>query len=111
MEEKVKRSWWPFQSRYGGSALVEATLITTVPIEVAVQKLRGFIADQDAKIVKTNDNELQLIVTDGSRNESARDRSAGDIPDPFEAVSAPGRDARTRKASRPARTSKRASMS
>ena len=64
MEEKVKRSWWPFQA-WRGSALVEATLVTTVPIEVAVQKLRGFIADQDAKILKTNDNELQLVVTDG----------------------------------------------
>jgi diguanylate cyclase (GGDEF)-like protein len=63
VEEKVKRSWWPFQT-WGGSALVEATLVTMVPIEVAVQKLRGFIADQNAKIVKTSENELQLSVTD-----------------------------------------------
>ena len=41
--------------------MVEATLVTAVPIEVAVQKLRGFIADQDAKIVKTSDNELQTV--------------------------------------------------
>ena len=34
--------------------------MTAVPLEVAVQKLRGFIADQNAKIVKTNENELQL---------------------------------------------------
>ena len=45
--------------------------MTAVPIEVAVQKLRGFVADQNAKIVKTNDNELQLIVTD-SHSGSAR---------------------------------------
>jgi diguanylate cyclase (GGDEF)-like protein/PAS domain S-box-containing protein len=63
MEEKVKRSWWPFQSWRGG-ALVEAVLVSPVPIEVAVQKLRGFIADQDAKIVKTNENELQLAISD-----------------------------------------------
>jgi diguanylate cyclase (GGDEF)-like protein len=63
MEEKVKRTWWPFQS-LRGSALVEANLITMVPIEVAIQKLRGFIADQNAKIIKTNENELQLVVTD-----------------------------------------------
>lgn len=63
MVEKVKRSWWPFQS-WRGNALVEASLVTTVPIEVAVQKLRGFIADQNAKIVKTNENELLLTVTD-----------------------------------------------
>ena len=71
MEEKAKRSWWPFHSLRGG-ALVESTLVTTVPIEVAVQKLRGFIADQAAKIVKTNDNELQLAVTDGHADATRR---------------------------------------
>jgi diguanylate cyclase (GGDEF)-like protein/PAS domain S-box-containing protein/putative nucleotidyltransferase with HDIG domain len=74
MEEKVKRGWWPFQVWRGG-ALVDANLVTMVPIEVAIQKLRGFIADQEAKIVKTDDNELQLIVTDGTGvNKRASDR-------------------------------------
>jgi diguanylate cyclase (GGDEF)-like protein len=71
VEEKVKRSWWPFQP-WRGRALVEATLVTMVPIEVAVQKLRGFIADQDAKILKTSHNELQMSVTDGTRRASDR---------------------------------------
>jgi diguanylate cyclase (GGDEF)-like protein/PAS domain S-box-containing protein len=78
MEEKVKRSWWPFQTTLRSTnALVESTLLTSVPIEVAVQKLRGFIADQDAKIIKTNDNELQLLVTDDSKlsNRRATDRT------------------------------------
>jgi hypothetical protein len=74
MEEKVKRSWWPFQS-WGQQTLVEATLATAVPIEVAVQKLRGFIADQNAKILKTDENEIELAVTDGSAN---LNRRAGD---------------------------------
>ena len=76
MEEKVKRSWWPFQSLRGG-ALVEGSLVSAVPIEVAVQKLRGFIADQEAKIVKTNENELQLAITDNRANSNRR---AGDRP-------------------------------
>lgn len=71
MEEKVKHSWWPFQAWRGG-ALVEASLVTMVPIEVAVQKLRGFIADQDAKIIKTNDTELQLLVADGGAGNARR---------------------------------------
>jgi diguanylate cyclase (GGDEF)-like protein/PAS domain S-box-containing protein len=71
MEEKVKRSWWPFQSWRGG-ALVEATLVTMVPIEVAVQKLRGFIADQQAKISKTDDTELELTVTDSHTGSNRR---------------------------------------
>ncbi len=76
VEEKVKRSWWPFQP-LRNRALVEATLVTMVPIEVAVQKLRGFIADQDAKIVKTSENELQMAVTDGGAGIARRsgDRS------------------------------------
>jgi diguanylate cyclase (GGDEF)-like protein len=75
MAEKVKRGWWPFQSWRGG-ALVEAVLVTTVPIEIAIQKLRGFIADQEAKIIKTNENELELVVTDGrgSTHRRANDR-------------------------------------
>jgi diguanylate cyclase (GGDEF)-like protein/PAS domain S-box-containing protein/putative nucleotidyltransferase with HDIG domain len=82
MEETVKRGWWPFKS-IRGSALVEGTLVTTVPIEVAIQKLRGFIADQNAKIVKTNDNELQLTVTDSHAGSSRRstDRSVAFLID------------------------------
>ncbi len=79
MEETVKRSWWPFRSWRGGS-LLEASLVTLVPIEVAVQKLRGFIADHDAKIAKTDDNELHLVVTDG---QSDANRRANDRPMTF----------------------------
>jgi hypothetical protein len=71
VEEKVKRSWWPFQT-LRINALVEASLVTTVPIEVAIQKLRGFSADHSAKIVKTNENELDLVVTDSHRNSNRR---------------------------------------
>jgi diguanylate cyclase (GGDEF)-like protein/PAS domain S-box-containing protein len=78
MEEKVKKSWWPFQT-WGGHALVETTLATAVPIEVAIQKLRGFIADQNAKIVKTDDTELNLEVTDCH----SADRRSTDRPTTF----------------------------
>jgi hypothetical protein len=64
MEDTVKRNWWPFRAWRGGS-LLEAKLVTMVPLEVAVQKLRGFIADHAAKIVKTDENQLELAVTDG----------------------------------------------
>ena len=80
MEEKVKRSWWPFQVSFRSDAIVEAKLVTMVPIEVAIQKLRGFIADQDAKIVKTNDNELHLTVTD---SHTATSRRSTDRPATF----------------------------
>ncbi|HVT30018.1 MAG TPA: diguanylate cyclase [Lacipirellulaceae bacterium] len=71
MGEQAKRGWWPFQPWRGG-ALVETALVTAVPIEVAVQKLRGFIADQEAKIVKTNENKLLLAITDNHTNINRR---------------------------------------
>jgi hypothetical protein len=79
MEDKPKKSWWPFQA-WGGRSLVETSLITAVPIEVAIQKLRGFIADQNAKIVKTADAELHLEVTD---RHTADTRRTTDRPTTF----------------------------
>lgn len=78
MDDKPKKGWWPFQS-WSNSALVESTLLTAVPIEVAVQKLRGFIADQEAKIIKTDENELHLELTDAH----ASIRRAEDHPTTF----------------------------
>jgi diguanylate cyclase (GGDEF)-like protein/PAS domain S-box-containing protein len=62
-EEPVKRSWWPFRS-LGKGPLVEGALTTSVPLEVAVQKLRGFVSDHNARIVCTTERELCLEVTD-----------------------------------------------
>lgn len=67
---------WMFGSigRIGSNrAMVETRLMTNVPIELAVDKLRGFIADRDAKIVKTAENFLLLTTeetgtTGGRRN-------------------------------------------
>jgi len=74
-EEKVKRSWWPFRG-WTTRALVESTLKTAVPLEVAVQKLRGFVCDQNAKILSTSQNQLRLELTDklSSNNRRSTDR-------------------------------------
>ncbi|MBN1854213.1 MAG: diguanylate cyclase [Pirellulales bacterium] len=60
-EIKTKHRWWPFGERRNAT-LLEADLVTVVPIEIAVQKLRGFIADQTAKIIQTNENQLELEI-------------------------------------------------
>ena len=59
-----------------GRALVEATLKTAVPLEVAVQKLRGFVSDQNAKILSTKQNEMSMELTDrlSSANRRKTDR-------------------------------------
>jgi len=73
--ETVKRSWWPFRG-WASRALVESTLKTAVPLEVAVQKLRGFVCDQNAKILSTSQNQLSLELTDklSSHNRRKTDR-------------------------------------
>jgi hypothetical protein len=58
-----KKSWWPFAG-WTGRALVESTLKTAVPMEVAVQKLRGFVSDQNARILHTKQNEMSMELTD-----------------------------------------------
>jgi diguanylate cyclase (GGDEF)-like protein/PAS domain S-box-containing protein len=57
----------------GNSALVETRLVTNVPIELAVDKLRGFIADRDAEIVKTSENYIRLITEESAAGGSRRD--------------------------------------
>jgi diguanylate cyclase (GGDEF)-like protein/PAS domain S-box-containing protein len=72
---KGKKSWWPFRT-WGGRALVEATLKTAVPLEIVVQKLRGFVSDQNAKIISASQNELTMELTDRltSNNRRKTDR-------------------------------------
>jgi diguanylate cyclase (GGDEF)-like protein/putative nucleotidyltransferase with HDIG domain/PAS domain S-box-containing protein len=70
-KENVKRSWWPFRA-WTSHALVESTLKTAVPLEVAIQKLRGFVCDQNAKILNTKHNQLSLELTDKLSSKSRR---------------------------------------
>lgn len=72
-DEKTRRSWWPFQT-FRGSSLVEASLVSMVPIDIAIQKLRGFISDHNAKIVQAEENELLLTVCDTVSNRRSTDR-------------------------------------
>jgi len=44
--------------------LVENRIVTSVPIKMAVEKLRGFVADQNAKIVSVEGNKLCLKIED-----------------------------------------------
>jgi len=63
IDEPKNKSWWPFRV-WASRALVDATLRTAVPLEVAVQKLRGFVSDQNAKILSTKQNEMSMELTD-----------------------------------------------
>jgi len=56
--------------------LVQKMLITPVPIKMAIEKLRGFVADHEARIVKTESDRVTLEIDDkhGSRLRRLTDR-------------------------------------
>jgi diguanylate cyclase (GGDEF)-like protein/PAS domain S-box-containing protein len=59
---------------------LEQSLVTPVPLAVAIEKLRGFVADHQAKILKVDGNCVQLLVEDAPRG---RARRSGDRPTAF----------------------------
>ncbi|MEM6655223.1 MAG: GGDEF domain-containing protein, partial [Planctomycetota bacterium] len=80
MTEPVeKKSWWPF-AKWGGAKLLEAKLVTEVPIDITVQKLRGFIADHNAKVLKITEQDIRLEASDDG---AGMTRRAGDRPVSF----------------------------
>lgn len=62
-EEGTKMSWFSFKPWKGG-ALVDTTLSTNVPIELAIEKLRGFISDREARILRVTEDEVRLEVSE-----------------------------------------------
>jgi diguanylate cyclase (GGDEF)-like protein/PAS domain S-box-containing protein len=54
-----RRKWWDF-GFLRATPLIEAKLTTEVPIDIAIEKLRGFVSDQQAKIVSIRDNRVEI---------------------------------------------------
>jgi diguanylate cyclase (GGDEF)-like protein len=44
--------------------LIEQILVTPVPVKMAIEKLRGFVADHQAKIVKIDGNRVRMEIDD-----------------------------------------------
>ncbi|MBN2474052.1 MAG: diguanylate cyclase [Pirellulales bacterium] len=59
---------------------LERVLVTPVPIKMAIEKLRGFVADHQAKIVDIDGNHVHLQILD---QPSSRLRRLGDRPVTF----------------------------
>ncbi len=56
-----RRRWWQFR-RGRPSRLLAANLVTRVPTEIAVEKLRGFVADHGAKVTSIQDDQICLTI-------------------------------------------------
>jgi diguanylate cyclase (GGDEF)-like protein len=63
-EERRGFRWrWPWWSgRAKPSRLIETQLVTCVPVELAVEKLRGFVADHDAKVTSVGSDQVCLTI-------------------------------------------------
>jgi diguanylate cyclase (GGDEF)-like protein/PAS domain S-box-containing protein len=61
-----KSSWSQgWRSLFGGQAaevLLDRTLLTMVPLKVTAEKLRGFVADHQAQLVKVDDDRVTLTI-------------------------------------------------
>ncbi|MCH7752070.1 MAG: diguanylate cyclase [Planctomycetes bacterium] len=73
-KEQPKKKWWSFGS-LRTKPVVQTTLTTAVPIDVAIEKLKGFVSDHQAKIVATRENSVELEV---SSEHVANNRRKGD---------------------------------
>jgi hypothetical protein len=76
--EDERDGWRGFWSRKPANAVVvKQDLHTPVPLKVAIEKLRGFVADHQAKILKTSGSHVQLELDDGNPSQLRRrsDRS------------------------------------
>jgi len=63
MEKETKKNpWWKFAS-LRAQPVVENTLISAVPIDIAIEKLRGFVSDHQAKVISTRQNSVELEVS------------------------------------------------
>ncbi len=60
--------------------LFEQHLVTPVPVKIAVEKLRGFVADHRARIIAINGNQVRMEIND---RPSGRIRRLTDRPSTF----------------------------
>jgi diguanylate cyclase (GGDEF)-like protein/putative nucleotidyltransferase with HDIG domain len=76
--ERRKKWWWPWQKQ-PSSWSTEATLVTGVPLPVAVEKLRGFIADHYGDILHIDHGSITVEVN-GAQMERHRRTTDRRVP-------------------------------
>jgi diguanylate cyclase (GGDEF)-like protein len=69
--ERRKSRWWPWHKPTVAFEL-QHQWVTTVPLRVVVEKLRGFIADHHAEVAGIEANSIRLELTDRSQERTRR---------------------------------------
>jgi diguanylate cyclase (GGDEF)-like protein/PAS domain S-box-containing protein len=77
--ESQNSGWWSNLMGIGTRETIECYLLTRVPINVTVQKLRGFVADHNAQIMTLTEKQLTIKVESlhGSGRRRRSDRPLG----------------------------------
>ena len=75
---EARRSWW-FWQRDPVGPLVNKSLVTTLPLDITVQKLRGFISDHHAQIISSDATHIEILLPP-AKQRSVRRRSDRPIP-------------------------------
>ena len=81
MEDQQPRpkKWWSFGG-FRPQPLIETTLVTAVPINIAIEKLRGFVTDQQARIVSIRESRVEMEI---SSEKAGLHRRQADRPTTF----------------------------
>lgn len=75
-----KISWFSWFRPAATDELVDARLVTAVPLNVAAEKLKGFVADHHAEITTVDENQISLKI---DAQHTPLTRRASDRPVPF----------------------------
>lgn len=60
--EPAKRSWLGWFEVEAGDVASEFQIRTPVPVDIVIEKLRGFIADHNAEVINVSENQLSVKV-------------------------------------------------
>jgi len=75
---EARRSWW-FWPKDRAGQLVDKYLVTNVPLDITVEKLRGFVADHQAQILSIDGGHVDLVI-EPAKVEKPRRRSDKSLP-------------------------------
>jgi len=68
---EARRSWW-FWPKDRAGPLIDKHLVTNVPLDITVEKLRGFVADHQAEILSIDGGHVDLVIETAKMDKTRR---------------------------------------
>src|SRR5262249_16836681 len=75
---ELRRSWW-FWPKDRAGPLVDRCMVTNVPLNLTMEKLRGFVSDHHAPILNIEGGRVDIAIHSG-KTEKGRRRSDRPLP-------------------------------